>query len=1307
MLEIPLDFIQSCTNLRDLHLSNMSMKRVPQSVRHAATLLRLDLSANRISDLSEAFLDNIPLLEALDIHSNRLESLPWYFPRIRHLTKLNVANNRLRKFPQMLLEMENLIQLDLSFNYLDELPNEISRLRSLIELKITGNRIPRLPPSLAELKRLVTLDCERNQIVDISVACELPSLTLLRAAHNCISSLKLSLGPRLKTLDVSHNDITHISFQPSLHSPRDLTELNISHAKLSSIDDTTLGSLISLQTLYINHNTFTSLPESLCELRHLTHLICSDNKLTALPESIGQLDNLRELDAHNNSLTDLPVSIWNCARLETLNLTSNLLDNWHDPPDVRRDNEVDDDGRYSRKGSVVSLTSVPVLPPLAHSLKRLYLGENHLIDEVLHVLMIFKELRILNLSFNEFQDMPSNFFTNLNLLEELYLSGNKLTSLPAEDLPKLQHLKRLYLNGNKLQTLPQELGKVKYLMVLDVGSNLLKYNITNWEFDWNWYVARTFCLYRTELKLFLRNFNKNLKYLNLSGNKRLQIKSDAALKTAASSRYARDLASLRLPSLSGFTELGHLRVLGLMDVTMTTTGNLWMDIPDENEDRRVRTSSSIVNGMAYGIADALGRNDRLTIIDMVHEFRGQPSEAVFAMFGLSELGKPVLPEANPNYIAKFLRDKFVTTFVCQLNQLNKQKEGVSDALRRAFLRLNQELYEGLVHWANGDRRMSQVSVCSVSADTPYLQTGAVGIVLYFVGKTLYVANVGDMLAVVSRQGSALLSSRKHAPFDCDEMHRIRVAGGWVSSDGKVNKEVDTSRAFGFYNHVPIINSCPDITVVELTPTDEFVIVANRSLWDCVSYQTAVDIARMEPDPTIASQKLRDLAMSYGAQGSIMIMVIGVKDLFGGETKIDSAFNIPRKVKGGIQDRDIARLDGEVAAPTGHLALVFTDIRNSTHLWEVNPGMPTAMRLHNSLLRRQLRLCGGYEVKTEGDAFMCSFPTTLAAVWWCLTVQDQLLHESWPLEILECEDGRPQYDSQGRLVARGLSVRMGIHCGMPVCERDPNTQRMDYFGPIVNRAARISGNAQGGHIMCSSDVIREINASVHGNESETEYSKWQPPAAIESIRRMGMFMKQVGEVKLKGLEVPELLTLIYPSHLQGRAEEKSPPLPPLPAPSSRVQLDWQQVLDLGILCLRLEARSTGRLFKSSLSQVPELAKVKPEGKEEARENEGESGKDKDADERMRHVADRYLIAEPVLLLPIMNEKSTDEQLMVALESISIRIANAVSAMSEILKPQVSAYEHSLELRLQEALASRGGLNERTLEILLNALETSSP
>ena len=116
-------------------------------------------------------------------------------------------------------------------------------------------------------------------------------------------------------------------------------------------------------------------------------------------------------------------------------------------------------------------------------------------DDVLHPLTLMRELRVLNLSFNDIQELPSTFFKNFLLLEEIYLSGNKLTSIPTEDLHRLAHLNVLFLNGNKLQVLPQELGKIVSLTVLDVGSNSLRYNINNWEFDWNWYVLPTMALY--------------------------------------------------------------------------------------------------------------------------------------------------------------------------------------------------------------------------------------------------------------------------------------------------------------------------------------------------------------------------------------------------------------------------------------------------------------------------------------------------------------------------------------------------------------------------------------------------------------------------------------------------------------------------------------------------------------------------------------------------------------------------------------------------------------------------------------------
>ncbi|KAG5643320.1 hypothetical protein DXG03_001204 [Asterophora parasitica] len=1272
MLEIPLDFIQSCTTLRELRLSNMAMKKVPQSVRHSKSLHRLDLSSNRIGDLEEAFLDDIDGLNTLFVQNNRIEKLPWYFPRLRSLVTLNISNNKFRTLPSVICKLEALRDLDISFNNISELPDELGQLIHLERLIIVGNQVSRFPDEYSRLVSLLILDCRRNAICDLSVMSMLPQLHTLSADHNAVHGLELSLGPCLTVLDASHNEITQLSLVPGPigRPPYTLTSLDISHAKLSSLDDLALGQLSSLRRLRLDHNSFRAIPETLGDLAFLEFLSCSDNKLLALPASIGRLQRLEVLDAHNNSLTELPVTLWNCASLTRINVTSNFLGMWHDPP-VMPESQSSGDAHAlappmvgrERKPSTVSLattigtiSSGRLLPPLVYSLERLYLGENRLTDDALHPLMHFKELRVLNLSFNELQDLPSRFFGHLTLLEELYLSGNKLTGIPTDQLPKHTNLRTLYLNGNKLQTLPQELGKVQNLMVLDVGSNLLKYNVNNWEFDWNW------------------NFNKNLKYLNLSGNNRLQIKADPN-KHLVTRRQSMAKFAPGPQSLSGFTDLTQLRVLGLIDVTITTTNtNATVDIPDENDDRRVRTSASTVWGMAYGIADALGKNDCLNMLDLVQEFE-RKDEAVFAMFGRAYPPKSLPPGASPNRLAKFLRERFVGVLQAQLKALNiKQNEGVPDALRRTFLKLNQDLHDSMF---TSTRKMSSLSSASGAgvggsiADPATLRSGASGIVVYFVGKTMYVANAGNALAVVSRQGIAQAVARKHDPFDRAETARIRAAEGWVSPPGLVNDEVDISRAFGFYHLLPVINARPDVFTYDLSPQDEFVIVANRGLWDFVSYQTAVDIARTERgDPMIAAQKLRDFAISYGAEGSTMIMVIGVAET------LDTG--VPKK-KNQILDRMISRLDGEVPAPIGHIALVFSDIRNSTHLWEANPGMATAHRLHNTLLRRQLRFCGGYEVKTEGDSFMCSFPTSLAAVWWCVSVQYQLLHEAWPLEILECEDGKEVFDANGILVARGLSVRMGIHCGYPSPEPDPITNRMDYFGTMVNRSARICGNAGGGQIMCSAEIIREINASVFQSESDTEYSKVQPPQAIDAIRRMGIVVVPVGEVKLKGLEVPENISLLYPAELAGR-QDWGPTGPT--ASSSRVPFSVAQMRELGLICIRLEALTTSRIFRPMPERKGSIHTL-------SLENEPS-------------VSPLELHGDPNVLLPPMSAQSTDAELMALLDSLSSRVVNAMSTLENMYQPR--AKSPLTKDTIISALVQRGTLDERTLEQILSVLDS---
>ena len=63
--EIPRDFIKDCTNLQTLVLSNMDIERVPASVRLLEPLYTLDLSYNRIADLTDAGLDHLKSLTRL------------------------------------------------------------------------------------------------------------------------------------------------------------------------------------------------------------------------------------------------------------------------------------------------------------------------------------------------------------------------------------------------------------------------------------------------------------------------------------------------------------------------------------------------------------------------------------------------------------------------------------------------------------------------------------------------------------------------------------------------------------------------------------------------------------------------------------------------------------------------------------------------------------------------------------------------------------------------------------------------------------------------------------------------------------------------------------------------------------------------------------------------------------------------------------------------------------------------------------------------------------------------------------------
>jgi class 3 adenylate cyclase len=129
-------------------------------------------------------------------------------------------------------------------------------------------------------------------------------------------------------------------------------------------------------------------------------------------------------------------------------------------------------------------------------------------------------------------------------------------------------------------------------------------------------------------------------------------------------------------------------------------------------------------------------------------------------------------------------------------------------------------------------------------------------------------------------------------------------------------------------------------------------------------------------------------------------------------------------------------------PTGTVTFLFTDIEGSTKRWEHNaPAMQASLARHDELLRLAIEEHGGYVFKTVGDAFCCAFPTAPDALEAALEAQRLLLKERWG-------ESTP------------LRVRMVLHIGAAE-ERDG-----DYFGPPVNRVARLLSAAHGGQVLLS-------------------------------------------------------------------------------------------------------------------------------------------------------------------------------------------------------------------------------------------------
>ncbi len=167
-------------------------------------------------------------------------------------------------------------------------------------------------------------------------------------------------------------------------------------------------------------------------------------------------------------------------------------------------------------------------------------------------------------------------------------------------------------------------------------------------------------------------------------------------------------------------------------------------------------------------------------------------------------------------------------------------------------------------------------------------------------------------------------------------------------------------------------------------------------------------------------------------------------------------------------------------PTGTVTFLFTDLEGSTRLWEQHPQiMRASLMRHDAIMRAAIETHHGHVFKQAGDAFYAVFANATSAVASALDAQIRINSEQWDENV-------------------PMKVRIGIHTG------EAQFRDNDYFGPTLNRVARIMSIGYGNQVLLS-----RTTASLASSEL--------PQASA---------LKDMGMHRLKDIQHPEQVYQLY-------------------------------------------------------------------------------------------------------------------------------------------------------------------------------------
>ncbi len=496
-----------------LNIAAMSLKEMPSEVLNmysadtggddgawyeSVDLVRLVAADNEFENLSEDVFPDVAAeagsamddgfqgmlfagLDTLDLHGNQLQLLPLGLRRLQHLTTLNLSRNKLGNEPlNVITQITSLRELRLANNALDgTLTPQLGNLKNLETLDVSNNSITTLPPNIEDISKLRILNIAGNRLSSLpfQLLVSLP-LTQIDAARNrlggalfptCIPGLS-----DLNTLDVADNSLTSIAESGVIELPS-LQSLNVTNNRLQGLPG--MMAWTELLTLTAAGNKLASLPESIISLQKLKNVDFSRNDIKKLDERLGLMDNLVMLRIANNPLRERKFLTMETDAIkrelrnrllpeESSDVGEGVLANPQNSASATSTDTEISKAWQIKAGGVIDRSSanLEAIEPSDldcfiqdNNVKTLILHNNLFIQLPQAIELIGNSLRMLDLSRNKLTGASCYILADLSLpnLRSLNLSNNTITSLASlVEFLSAPHLSEINISRNRLTFLP-------------------------------------------------------------------------------------------------------------------------------------------------------------------------------------------------------------------------------------------------------------------------------------------------------------------------------------------------------------------------------------------------------------------------------------------------------------------------------------------------------------------------------------------------------------------------------------------------------------------------------------------------------------------------------------------------------------------------------------------------------------------------------------------------------------------------------------------------------------------------------------